>query len=95
MRLTKNKPPRINLFWVALGAGFLLGILMLIQGFLTYTYVMDHLVPDHLTGEAAFHVAQIENRARRQEPETAKRLESLLEIREGESRSALEHMGAG
>ena len=65
VRSTKNKPPRINVFWVALGAGFLLGVLLLIQGFLTYTYVMNHLVPDHLTGEATFHVAQIENRARR------------------------------
>jgi signal transduction histidine kinase len=52
---------------------------LLIQGFLTYDYVIGHLLPDHLAGEAGYHVSRLETRVRQVEPQSPEELRSLLE----------------
>ncbi len=65
-------------FNVALAAGFLLGVVLLVESSLTYRYVTRHLVRDHLTWQAGQHLSLLENRARRLNIETNGQLHDLL-----------------
>ncbi|HAX41786.1 MAG TPA: hypothetical protein PLF84_01245 [Bryobacteraceae bacterium] len=55
---------RFNWFKAAVAIGFLLGIVLLVESTLTYRYVTRHLIRDHLTWQAAQHIAAIESRTR-------------------------------
>jgi hypothetical protein len=55
-------------FRVALGAGFVLGLVVLAEGVLTYRYVADELVVDHLKAEAGRLLSLLEVRAQDLDP---------------------------
>lgn len=65
-------------FSVALAAGFLLGVALLVESILTYRYVTRHLVREHLSWQAGQHLSVLENRSRRENIETKERLRDLL-----------------
>jgi hypothetical protein len=70
---------RFNWFKAAVAIGFLLGIVLLVESTLTYRYVTRHLIRDHLTWQAAQHIAAIESRTRQFNIDAQEELRALTE----------------
>lgn len=76
MRISKG---RSRWFKSAAAAGFLLGAVLLVESSLTYRYVSQHLVRDHLSSQAGQHLSLLETRARRLNIETKEQFRELVE----------------
>lgn len=70
---------RFRLFTAAVAVGALLGIVLLVESGLTYRYVTNHLLRDHLNWEAGQHLSSLENRVRALHVESRQQLQALIE----------------
>ncbi len=68
-------------FWLrlALGTGFLLGLLLLARVLLTYNYVAGRLLIDHLGQRAGDYIAQAQNAVYSGNPENDRALQDILD----------------
>jgi serine phosphatase RsbU (regulator of sigma subunit) len=62
---------QVNVIKVALVAGAILGLLLLVESIASYHYVIAQLVPDHMAMEAERHAATLENLVRERQPQDA------------------------
>ena len=61
---TEVATPGSRAFKIALVGGILLSVLVLAEAVISYRYVEERLVPEHLSGMAGQYVSLLENRAR-------------------------------
>ncbi len=82
------RPRRPKGLELVLAAGFVLGLLLLVEAILTYRYIVTNLVVDHLTAEAGRIVSGLEQEARGESAAGPNGLRQLLE-REVSARGGL------